>query len=399
MSVTAYQARPYRPATVANEAAAGVHVLRHIPELDGIRGLAALVVFGHHALTTTVRETLEGGWPASIQSLSHMFEYANTGVDLFFVLSGFLITSVLIGEQGSTRYYQDFYWKRALRILPLYLLMLPFVWMAFHQTAHTVMALFFVVNFYGLLHLPGLIEPGPFWSLAIEEQFYLLWPTVVRRMRVGAILRWSIGLGLASMAARAVLALGRHHDYALTPLRCDGLAFGAALACHFHIAGNNIRMRRRITPLLLTLLAVGAVLIALSRMALLGLMYSPGYQTGIVLVTGALVGLTIAYTGTPALAMFRSRILVFFGLISYAFYMVHLYVIHMYKHFAGQRLPAGDVAAFWTQILVCFTGSTALAVVIRYTLELPAFRLRKYVLKHPNRAAEHAHPPLPLARM
>ena len=83
------------------------HGLRHIPELDGIRGLAALMVFGHHALSTKVRETRGAGWPHSIQALTHIFEFAGTGVDLFFVLSGFLITSILIGEKRSSSYYRD----------------------------------------------------------------------------------------------------------------------------------------------------------------------------------------------------------------------------------------------------------------------------------------------------
>lgn len=101
------------PIPASAEADAG-HSLRHIPELDGIRGLAALVVFGHHAFTTTARETLQGGWPVGIRTLSRVFEYGATGVDLFFVLSGYLITSILIANKKSTRFYQEFYWKRAL---------------------------------------------------------------------------------------------------------------------------------------------------------------------------------------------------------------------------------------------------------------------------------------------
>ena len=373
--------------------------LRHIPELDGIRGLAALMVFGHHALSTKVRETRGAGWPHSIQALTHIFEFAGTGVDLFFVLSGFLITSILIGEKRSSSYYRDFYWKRALRILPLYWLMLGVVWIFLHQTAHTLMALAFVVNFAGIARIQ-MSEVGPFWSLAIEEQFYLLWRTLVRRLDVRKIFRWSIAIGLGCIALRALGALRNHHDYSLTPLRCDGLAFGAALACFFLIAGNDIGKLRRANALLWTLMGLGVALLAVRDHLpeALGLMYYPAFQTGVVLITGPIIGLAISHSGSRWLAPLRSRLLTFFGLISYAFYMVHVYVILVYQHFHGPLAP-GDVRGYWMGTAVTFAASVALAVISRYVLELPAMRLRRYVLRHPHMEAEQAHPPLPLAQM
>lgn len=382
------------PAPPEAPAPAG-HGLRHIPELDGIRGIAALVVFGHHGFTTTVRETLQGGWPASVQNLSRLFEFGNTGVDLFFVLSGFLITSILLGERRSPRYYHDFYWKRALRILPLYIVMLAIAWIFLRQTTYTLMALAFVVNFAGFAHV-HLIEAGPFWSLGIEEQFYLLWPTLVRRFDVRHVLRWSIVLGVGCMLFRAAMALRHHNDYNLTPMRCDGLAFGAALACHFFVAGRDIKRRRKVVPLLLALLAAGVVLVLTRQHT--GMLYNASFQTGVVLITGPLIGLSIAYTGARVLAPLRSRILTFFGLISYAFYMVHIYVIMLYRHFMG-RLQPGDLRGYWMEIIITFAASVGLSLVSRYALELPAMGLRRYVLKHPNPRAEQAQPPLPLAQM
>jgi peptidoglycan/LPS O-acetylase OafA/YrhL len=374
------------------------HSLRHIPELDGIRGLAALAVFGHHALTTFTRETLEGGWPIGIQRVSRFFEYANTGVDLFFVLSGFLITSILITERTSKTYYQDFYWKRALRILPLYILTLLGAWIYLRQTAYTFLALAFLVNFAGLLHL-HLIEPGPFWSLGIEEQFYLIWPTLVRRLDVRRILRWSIGIGIACIVLRVLLGVRHHHDYQLSPLRCDGLAFGAALACYFYMAGDSQERRKRIVPLLIFLGVLGVVLVALAKGLNLHAFYQSTTQTGVVLITGPIVGLSVIFRGSPFLAPLRSRFLTFMGLISYAFYMVHIYVIMIYQHFRGPRLAPGDVFGYWMGAVITLTVSIAVALLSRYFIELPIMRLRKYVLKHPNTNAEQEHPPLPLARM
>lgn len=375
-------------------AAPKTHRLRHIPELDGIRGIAALMVFCHHALTTFNRETLQGRWPGSIQAISRAAEYGKTGVDLFFVLSGFLITSILLGEQRSRSYYRDFYWKRALRILPLYLLTLAVAWLAFRQTAYTFLALAFLVNFGGLLHM-HIIQAGPFWSLGIEEQFYVLWPTVVRRFTVRRILDWSLAIGISCIGLRFLLALHHHHNYDLTPLRCDGLAFGAALACHFHRAPNT-RARRSIDPLLCALAVAGALLLGLC--AHTGIFYTPAIQTAVTLLAVAFIGLAISHSGSRWLAIFRSRMLTFFGLISYAFYMVHIYIIMLYQHFHGP-LPPGDVRGYWIEILVTFIASVLLSLVTRYTIELPAMRMRKHVLKHYHSRAEEAIPPLPLAQM
>jgi peptidoglycan/LPS O-acetylase OafA/YrhL len=381
----------------ADSVASGGHGLRHIPELDGIRGIAALVVFGHHAFNITVRATvMAGGWPHGIERIYSIFAYANTGVDLFFVLSGFLITSILIGQKNSNRFYQDFYWKRSLRILPLYILTIALVWVFFHQTTYMLMALFFVVNFAGIARVHVVGEVGPFWSLGIEEQFYLVWPTLVRRLTVRQILRSSIAIGLGCIVLRMLLALRGHHDYGLTPQRCDGLAFGSALACHFSLAGANTRLRRKADPLLWMLMVLGGVLLAMASRA--GLLGMPLFQTGVVLVTGPIIGLCISHTGSLWLGILRSRVLTFFGLISYAFYLVHIYVILLYEHFHGP-LATGDVRGYWTQILVTFGGSIGVALVSRYAIELPAMGLRKYVLKHPNLAAEEEHPPLPLAQM
>ena len=138
--------------------------IRHIPELDGIRGIAALAVFFHHVCFTSVHVDAQPGWSRSIVVLFHMAAFGDRGVDLFFALSGYLITSILLQERRSSRYYQDFYWKRALRILPIYMVSLLGVSIFLHQTAYVAMAAVFVVNFAGVLHVHGF---GPFWTLSI----------------------------------------------------------------------------------------------------------------------------------------------------------------------------------------------------------------------------------------
>lgn len=369
--------------------------LRHIPELDGVRGLAAVIVFFHHACFSMLHPEWQSGWPPLIVALSNIFHYGNTGVDLFFVLSGFLITTILINEKRSPRYYQDFYWKRALRILPLYILVLGIALVTLHQYGYVLLSLLFIVNFAAPLHVTS---DGPFWTLAIEEQFYLLWPTVVRRLNISQIRRWSLTLGFLSIFLRFALALAGHHNYDLSPLRCDGLAFGAFLACHFVAAGNDLQARLSLNSSLWAIAAIGVVCIATSQLAVLQRLSPPLFQTGVVFVTGSIIGLCIAHTGSTILAPLRSRILTFFGLISYAFYMMHMYLIMLYDHFLGP-LRGGNLSGYWVRLAVTFLATVAASLLSRYLVELPALRLRKHVLKHPNLHAEQANPPLPLARM
>ena len=360
-----------------------------------MRGLAVLAVFFHHVCYSTLYVTGQAGWSPLIVKLFYLFRHGDHGVDLFFVLSGFLITSILIKERQSARYYQDFYWKRVLRIMPLYAVCLVGILLFMHQPGYVALSALLLVNFSSVFHISGI---GPYWSLAIEEQFYLLWPTVVRRRIVSQTLRWALGIGVGCAALRFLFALHGNHNYNLSFLRCDGLAFGAVLACHFHTAGSNRKARHAWDLGLLALIAVALLLFLVLRLPLSGSMLSAIEQTSVVLFTGSFVGLAIAYSGATALAPLRSSVLTFFGLISYAFYMVQLYVIAAYDNLR-RGLQPGDVRGYWIRMVIIFTITLALSLLSRYLIELPAMRLRRYVLKHPHLEAEQEQPPLPLAQM
>src|ERR1700749_3268035 len=199
--------------------------LGHIRELDGIRGLAALLVFFHHLCFTSIETP---GWGAPVRALHAIFSVGNSGVDIFFVLSGFLISAILIESRESSSYYQDFYWKRALRILPLYILVLVGVFCFMpDSTRYVILSAFFISNFSQLFHVT---TEGPLWTLAIEEQFYLLWPTVVRRRSIEQLRHWAMGIGIAAVVLRLVAAAFGHFNYHYTFFRCDALAAGAFLA-------------------------------------------------------------------------------------------------------------------------------------------------------------------------
>jgi len=370
--------------------------LKHIRELDGIRGLAALMVFFHHALYANLESK---DWHGPIRSVMDICAYGNTGVDLFFVLSGFLITSILLKDRTSPRYYQDFYWKRSLRILPLYTVCILAAFATTHDLKAFLFRAFFLANIGPIFHVAS---SGPFWTLAIEEQFYLIWPTVVRRRSPVKVFYWAIALGLSSFFLRLAFAHAGHHNYSISFLRFDGLAFGAVLACHFRkpAAKANARKNNQILGglLLLGIATLGASSL-ITRLYAQTVYYSDAlFQTGVVLVTGSIIGLVILHSGARALAILRSRLLTFFGLISFALYMIHDNLLYVYDHFFGP-IDTDQVHRLLLRMAVVFAATIALSIASRYCIELPAMSLRKRVLLHPSLTAETENPPLPLANM
>src|SRR5258707_7301954 len=149
-----------------------------IPALYGLRGIAVLFVFVFHSigpLITPMGFIAYMGW---------------LGVDLFFVLSGFLITSILLRARDAENYYKVFYARRALRILPLYYLALTLSLLTTHDHYTFRAQIWFWLN---LSNLATAFNPmlipwlSHYWSLAVEEQFYLIWPAVVRRASPAAL--------------------------------------------------------------------------------------------------------------------------------------------------------------------------------------------------------------------
>lgn len=358
--------------------------LRHIRELDGARGIAALMVFFHHVCFASIRT---GPFGHGIPLLRSLSASGNTGVDLFFVLSGFLITTILVETRHRKSFFPDFYWKRTLRILPLYVLCLALVLALNPQLWRGVLlSALFIVNFGSLFHVSMF---GPFWTLAIEEQFYLVWPRVVRSCSINQLARWSITLAITCMLIRLGAGDFNRHNYYYTFYHCDGLALGALIACWFEQRTNAARERKLENLVLNGGFIGGVALVAFSAYFL-----PPGYpgftaaslQTGITLIAASFIGRLVRDAGHPYLAPMRWPAITFFGLISYAFYMLHLFVLEAYDHF-HRPLTAGDDLAFLNRLLVVLAVSVAAALVSRYVIELPALSLRRHVLKSPSAPA------------
>jgi peptidoglycan/LPS O-acetylase OafA/YrhL len=203
---------------------------RHLPQLDGLRGIAVLiVVLGHLAVFSFgFRNARFGAIPP-------------VGVDLFFVLSGFLITGILVRSKGQAHYYRNFYARRSLRIWPLYIVLLVFIFaIANHRIPNMnaspnarwpIYALYLQNIVYPKgVDIAGILPLAITWSLAVEEQFYLVWPLLVAKLSIRHMVSvLCVIFAFAPFARYLVQAAGRE-AYTFPLCRIDAMAMGGLLA-------------------------------------------------------------------------------------------------------------------------------------------------------------------------
>jgi peptidoglycan/LPS O-acetylase OafA/YrhL len=305
----------------------------HLPALDGLRGVAILLVLAIHF---TVMRPL-GRMDAVVFSLART---GWAGVDLFFVLSGFLITGILYESRSRPHSLRTFYARRFLRIFPLYygfLLVLfalgPLVapesdWLdtvGRSQIWHWAYLSNVLAALEGWDSVPHL---GHLWSLAIEEQFYLLWPLAVLTLSRRRLIQLCGGLLVVSFVARVTLLASGASPiavYALTFTRWDGLAVGALVALLGRGTVRSRQMLRWSGPVAgVGTLALAAMVWAEPYRSHYGLaMQVVGYPV-LAFVFGALLVRVLAAPATAGLGrMMRRPSLRFMGRYSYGIYIVH----------------------------------------------------------------------------
>ncbi len=327
-----------------------------IPELDGARGIAILSVL------------LANGFGIPLLW---------AGVDLFFVLSGFLITGILIRQKESgVTSLVPFYLRRARRILPPYLLLLAISTLLFGLawTQHWYWFAFFGTNIAAALHEIPHRSLQPLWSLGVEEQFYLIWPLIVFTVRPQVLIRICLALVIAAPILRAIATPYLESFfpiYYLTPFRMDLLASGAILAWIYHWHRPRFTQLGPWPPLVLA--ATAGILVLLTVL-------DPGFRTSANSIRGNVVifsatnliaasMVTIALTGQGLICRFlRNAPLRYIGTISYSMYLIHQTALVL----AEQALP-GKLPAF----ALAFTG-----IVIYATLSWYGFEKR--LLAHPK---------------
>lgn len=278
-------------------------------------------------------------------SVLEVFRHGWMGVDLFFLLSGFLITGILLDSKACPCYFRNFYIRRFLRIAPLYFLVVLVWWVCYRgYSEYFGLSLFFGANLAPVLQVPVPHGPGVLWSLAVEEHFYLLWPAIVYLLDRRKILLLCAAILLGCPVLRAIYAAkGMDPDviYLLSWFRFDGLAAGAILAIWTRTEYFSARIVRRVAVALF----IGATAINLIEVLVLSpwqksiaataLRYTQAY-----LCFAAFFILVLIYRGTQWTAPLRVSFLQLSGALSYCLYLVHLSVgdlfefVRVHEHFA-----------------------------------------------------------------
>lgn len=324
---------------------------KRMPELDGLRGIAILLVWTGHYFAVPGKgmlSLLDGYW----------FRLGWTGVDLFFVLSGFLIGGILLDVRDSPRYFQTFYRRRFFRIIPLYYawiaiyvllagLAAPFLSARIGSVQGTDLAIlshfFFLQNFRDILtSTVSFWWLSATWSLAVEEQFYLVSPLVVRFLSKRAL---TIFLILVTGAAPLLRWFLRGHfdsgpwlAYRLMPCRADSLSIGMLAA----MIWSNPNGREWLGRHALSLYALFGVLFAgvawLWRWPLPALTQTLGY-TWLALFFAVVLLLAISRPQSPLAVFARHGFLREMGGVSYCVYIIHTTVFLFCHRILLHSLP------------------------------------------------------------
>jgi len=334
---------------------------KHIPALDGVRGLAILAVLYCHVFWSNP----DPAGSIVVHFLARSREAGWVGVDLFFVLSGFLITGILYDTMSSRHFFRNFYARRLLRIFPLYygFFALLFI-ITFFRGERWFAGVFTYLTYTENLFLRPLavtnaywININHFWSLAIEEQFYLVWPLLIFLLRTRRRIAVAATAGvLTSLTIRTLLVVTGFtlrypfSVFSWTPSRLDGLFLGALLA----IAVRS-RFHHEVLRWSVPVLIAGCILLGVF------FRFDPGLDA-LALPLFTTLGLTLLALTFAALiaACLRPRSLLqrfssnatlrFFGRYSYGLYVYH-YTI------------SGLVITYLRPALLGHTGSKAVALI------------------------------------
>ncbi|MFY9905291.1 MAG: acyltransferase [Terriglobales bacterium] len=340
-------------------------IRRFMPELDVLRGIAVLGVLFFHGFRAEY-----GNFPFT--GARRIFVQATQagalGVNLFFVLSGFLITGILIDSQKRPDYYRRFYTRRALRILPAYYSLLLLL-VLLRQASVAFLGLSFVylsnvTNLFGVS-----MDYHPLWSLAVEEHYYIVWPSVVRKLKPRFLGLFSLAICILIPVARALAFRSGHFQGGewYTWFTADGLAEGSLLAI---VLRSSISRKQASIGAALLLTITPILLIAAAPFGILSRQTLLGASLQLTLVNTFFAGLLVLFlvVGTGSLkALVNSSLLRFFGYISYGLYLIHLMIFHLYDKIAGIFWPAlVPSAGHFSVIVLRFAIGSAAAVGLAY---------------------------------
>lgn len=324
---------------MAHDAAPNDSTQERIAELDGLRGIAVLMVLAWHYLGALINPTL-APWAKAV---ARTLILGRTGVDLFFVLSGFLITGIILHRRARpARFLASFYLRRSLRIWPAYLLLLGLFWLsvacgadnsAFNSDIPPIRHLTFTQNEWMAEHRrwgPDAISVT--WSVAIEEWYYLFAPLILLRVPLRWIPVLLLGTAAASSVARALMYAATTNPlraYVSTPYRLDGLALGGLVAWTWQQRHARDWIRSHSSWL------VRVTLLGFATIPLLALLIAQDFarhmftwgHAYLALFFSTVLTTVLALSGRPEVAALRHPALRFIGDISYGIYLFHPFML------------------------------------------------------------------------
>jgi peptidoglycan/LPS O-acetylase OafA/YrhL len=336
--------------------------MKRVPQLDSVRGLAVMVVLLHNTDKLEYTGFLaRNGW---------------MGVDLFFVLSGLLITGILLDKKQKGGYFRNFYARRCLRIWPLYYCALLFMFVVVPalrpSEAHRIFEPRSMPWWAYFVYLQNFLVPaatgatgllGVTWSLAVEEQFYAVWPIIVRYFSEAQLRNLAIVLICGSPILRFFLVRRGFNVYPNTFCRLDGLMAGVLLALAFR--SKTFSPEAYVRPAWMALL-IGSLLALITAHRVEWAVYS-----FTALSSASFVYLALCSKQKWLQAMMGNRFLIYTGTISYGIYLLEKIPID-----AAQSLHLDE-----HPILVLLVGAVSsflLATISWNVLEKPLLRLKRF---------------------
>ena len=357
---------------------------KRIPELDGLRGLAILLVLSFHYINNNLlHSTGKLG-----RLLAKLTSFGWVGVDLFFVLSGFLISSILFRNKESKKYFSTFYLRRIIRIIPNYYLLIfifliilaiPFFRDNDFLTGNNVIPIWsyytMVHNFY-MAHFQnlGTAAMSVTWSIGIEEQFYIVFPLLVYFTHY----KWLPVMLIAAIVIACFLRMsyiGWIPAYVLLPCRMDAISFGALVAWINYYYDLKSLATKYFMPL---------IVIMAADAAFAGYLYfkyedlGPVKNTLFAIVFAILLVLALTHNNSLYGSILRNRILTWLGTISYSLYLFHYLILGLFQHFTGNKGGVGIYNA--TDLIIsvlAFLASILFAWLVFTFLETPMVKWGK----------------------
>jgi peptidoglycan/LPS O-acetylase OafA/YrhL len=363
-----------------------------ILELDGLRGLAIFLVLLCHYVYAWPHGAPHS-WSSRIATLT---EQGQTGVDLFFVLSGFLIGGILLNSRSSPRYYNTFYLRRFYRIIPLFYGWVLLVWLAsptapLHFENHIGdlragaipywMYFTFIQNFV-LFYTPAqAIWLGSLWSLAVEEQFYLISPFLVKNLSKASLVKLLVAVVAFAAVLRFVLstcfgASGIGASYLWTPSRADGLALGVLAAVAWADPGSRRWLHENLSKIYVLLSGCAACVLVL----LFWLVKPHSYVQATVgrpvygFFYASLLLIALVDKRSKLAGILRWRALRELGRVSYCVYIIHWAVDWMVFRIAWHATPRFDSVSAIGLTVVAFASTLAIAELSWHYFEHPLIR-------------------------